>query len=81
MKIDTEIDYKGKRVEPNGSCLAPIHLFPDKNNPCFEIQYTDDEIAVFDALKNTYSFVIKGNELIIHFTKAENRNLLILKKR
>jgi len=45
------------------------------------VQYTIDEINVFDALKSAYSFVIKGNELIIYFTEAENKNLLILKKR
>jgi len=38
----------------------------------------EDEIVT--ALINAYSFVIKGNELIIFFTKVDKRNLLILKK-
>ena len=33
------------------------------------------------ALRNTYSYVVKGNELIIHFKGVEKRNLLILEKR
>ena len=42
---------------------------------------TDVERKIFKALSNAYSFVIKGNELIIFFTGVENNNLLILKKR
>jgi len=41
---------------------------------------TDEVYDVLNALLNTYSFVIKGNVLIIHFTGVENKNLLILKK-
>jgi hypothetical protein len=54
-----------------------------ERSPCYAIieQYTDDEMSVSDALRNTYSFVIKGNELIIHFTGEKNKKLLILKKR
>jgi len=49
---------------------------------CYQIlvPYTDDETAVDNALRNAYSFVIRGKELIIHFTGAEGKNLLILKK-
>jgi hypothetical protein len=42
---------------------------------------TEEVHDVLYALRNTYSFVIRNNELIIHFTGAENKNLLILKKR
>jgi len=45
------------------------------------LHITDEGYDVLDALKNTYSFVIKGKELIIHFTGVEDKNLLILKKR
>ena len=58
-----------KYIQEKSTCFAVL------------IQYTDDEQKIADALRNTYSFVIKGNELIIHFTGVENRNLLILKKR
>jgi hypothetical protein len=40
-----------------------------------------EEEELLLALANAYSFVIKGNELIIYFTGAENKNLLILEKR
>ena len=43
--------------------------------------FTEEGYAVLNALRNTYSFVIKGNELIIHFIGVKNKNLLILKKR
>ena len=33
------------------------------------------------VFRNMYNFVVKGDELIIHFTGGENKNLLILKKR
>ena len=46
-----------------------------------DIHITDEGHNVLNALKNTYSFVIKGDELIIYFIGEENRNLLILKKR
>ena len=42
---------------------------------------SDEVLDVRFALGNTYSFAINGNELIIHFTGVENKNLLILKKR
>ena len=42
---------------------------------------TDEVSDVRYALCNTYSFVIKGNELFILFTGVKNKNLLILKKR
>ena len=52
-----------------------------------------EEFDLISALNNAYSFVIKGNELMIHFQKVEDKeelsyctvikdkNLLILKKR
>ena len=45
------------------------------------LHITDEGYEVLNALTNTYSFVIKGNELIIHFTGMKNKNLLILTKR
>ena len=48
---------------------------------CFAINvpWTNVELEVSNSLKNANSFVIKGNELIIHFTGVKNKNLLILK--
>ena len=40
-----------------------------------------EENEIVEALSNVYSFVIKGNELIVYFTGVKNKNLLILKKR
>jgi len=51
------------------------------NQYAINLKETDDVYDVLFALKNTYSFVIKGKELIIYFTGIENKNLLILKKR
>ncbi|MDR0295688.1 MAG: hypothetical protein LBH91_05815 [Prevotellaceae bacterium] len=39
-----------------------------------------EEEEIVSALMNAYSFIIRGNELIISFTGAENKNLLIFKK-
>jgi hypothetical protein len=44
------------------------------------VQPPHEEYDITTALMNAYSFVIKGNELIIYFTGVENKNLLILKK-
>jgi hypothetical protein len=44
------------------------------------ITLTKDGNDVFDALKNIYSFVIRDDELLIHFNGAKRKNLLILKK-
>ncbi len=43
--------------------------------------FTDEGYDVLNALRNTYSFFIKNDELIIYFIGAKNKNLLILKKR
>ena len=43
--------------------------------------FTDEGYDVLNVLMNTYSFVIKGKELIIQFTGEDDKNLLILKKR
>jgi len=58
-----------------------INFIQDKS-ACFAIlePYTDDEIEVDKALRNAYSFIIRGDELIIHFIGVKNKNLLILKK-
>ena len=45
------------------------------------LPWTNDETKVNNALLNAYSFVVKGNELIIYFKGVENKNLLILKRR
>jgi len=39
-----------------------------------------EENEIVSALQNSYSYVIKGNELFIYFTKVDNKNLLILKR-
>jgi len=54
-----------------------------EKSACYPIlePYTNDELEVENALQNTYSFIIKGNELMIYFTGVKNKNLLILKKR
>ena len=58
-----------------------INYIQDKM-ACYAIlePYTDEELEVAKSLVNAYSFVIKGNELIIHFIGIKNKNLLILKK-
>jgi len=45
-----------------------------------KINVVPEERDITVALKNAYSFVIKGDELIIYFTGVEDKNLLILKK-
>ena len=58
-----------------------INYSQEKSTCCEEpVPYTDDEVEVSNALKNAYSFVIRDNELIIHFTGIKNKNLLVLKK-
>ena len=42
--------------------------------------FSDEDLEIIDILMNTYSFVIRDDELIIHFTGLEEKNLLILKK-
>ena len=39
-----------------------------------------EEETLSTALMNAYSFVIKGDELIIYFTGAEDKNVLIFQK-
>ena len=71
------------------SCSYPYSISSEylnyivEKSACYAIliQYANDEIGVDHALKNTYSFVIKGNELTIYFTGLKDKNLLILKKR
>ena len=60
-----------------------ISFITSKNLSYFYINIilTNDGNNVLNALKNTYSFVVKDNELIIYFTEVEDKNLLILKKR
>jgi len=44
------------------------------------VQWNDNEKEVKNILMNTYSFVMKGDELIIYFTGVKNKNLLILRQ-
>ena len=44
------------------------------------LPWSDNEIEVKNILMNTYSFVMKGDELIIYFTGVKNKNLLILRQ-
>lgn len=54
------------------------------NLSVFQVSYewadAPEQDAIVSALNNAYSFVIKGNELIIYFTGDKNKNLLIFKK-
>ena len=71
-------------------CYSYLFYSVSENLTSFIISYfpymvniilTDDGNDVMNALKNAYSFVIRSDELIIHFTGVKNKNLLILKKR
>jgi hypothetical protein len=44
------------------------------------IELTGEELKVYNALENAYSFIIKNDELFIYFTANTNKNLLILEK-
>ena len=50
---------------------------------CFSttVRPTDLGEVIIDAFSNAYSFVIKGDELIIYFAGDKKKNLLISKKR
>jgi hypothetical protein len=41
----------------------------------------ENEVDLATAIRNAYSFVIIGDELIIYYTGKEDKNLLVLKKR
>ena len=56
--------------------LIKLTLYKDT----FDMPNMLQQDAVIFALSNAYSYVIKGDELIIYFTKVKNRNLLIFKK-
>ena len=45
------------------------------------IHVTEEGEEALKALKNAYSFVIKGDELFIYFTGVKNKNLIIFEKR
>ena len=45
------------------------------------IEYSEVELEIIEVLKNPYSFVIKDDELIIHFKGVKNKNLLFLKRK
>ena len=47
----------------------------------FDLPNSPLQDTVVSALSNAYSFVIRNDELIIHFTGNSNRNLLIFQKR
>ena len=44
------------------------------------VSFTEDGKDVINALMHAYSFVVKGDQLMIQFTGVEKRNLLILTK-
>ena len=53
----------------------------DFRNPLYvDIHYTDEAFDIMCALRNVYSFVIKGNELFVYFTGLKDKNILIFKK-
>ena len=55
-----------------------IELVQNENG--FTLRSSPEEIDIVFALTNAYSYVIKGDEIIIYFTGAGNKNLLILRK-
>ena len=57
-------------------------FFTDFFADFFADELTGEELKLYNAFSNAYSFVIKNDELIIYFTgnKNKNLNLLILKK-
>ena len=40
----------------------------------------DEDLEMIDVLMKTYSFVIRDDELIVHFVGVEDKNLIIFKK-
>jgi len=44
------------------------------------MSHKPNEEEVRDVFRNAYSFVIKGEQLIIYFKNGNNKNLLILEK-
>ena len=63
--------------------LISDNLLIDRGGFIYQIyiEHTEDQLYCIHALFNAYSFVLKGNELIIYFKgKDENKNLLIAKK-
>jgi len=61
-------------------CSLTDHLI--KLEPCGStyVGVPPEETEVYGALSRAYSFVIKGNELLIYFKKGDDKNLLILEK-
>jgi len=57
-----------------------IRFFPDGVTQNVSTS-PQEEMDLDHVFRNVYSFVIRNNELIIHFQRGENKNLLILKKR
>ena len=46
-----------------------------------EINPRQEEISILDALKNSLCFVIKNDELLIHYKEADKKNIIILSKK
>jgi len=44
------------------------------------VEPVGEELKLYNAFSNAYSFVIKNDELVVTFTGNTNKNLLILKK-
>jgi len=62
-------------------CSLNGNLIKLKLNGSTLVGTPPEEDEIVTALMNVYSFIIKGNELILYFTGDEDKNLLILKKR
>ena len=58
--------------------LIEFTSLPSNSNP--RLSPSSEEKDLASILKSAYSFVIKGDELILSLTGVENKNLIILKK-
>jgi len=67
FRVEYSISY------PN---LIELSLFQTS----FDWPNSQQQDTVVFALNNAYSFILRNDELIIHFTGKENKNLLIFKK-
>lgn len=75
--------YIASNTMYNNDAVSPDEfIFFSKNGHTFdENPPPQEEIDINHVFLHSNSFVIRGDELIIHFTRGENKNLLILKKR
>ncbi len=66
--------YKYSLTNSNNITLTPHGIITMKGRVC----HFEDEILI--ALDNAECFVVKGQQLIIHYKEQNNRNILILNK-